>query len=131
MVFGTAAPNPYEGKNLACYQDCDVENVPDAAFEALLGHPIPQRNWDRSKPLELNDALAQMEYARNPSARFAARFLKKKINQTVEAGKPNLNLLFIYNMPFRGMAKMMNGMVIWPRIFCSSSTAISSVASGG
>ena len=44
MVFGTAAPNPYEGKNLACYQDCDVENVPDAAFEALLGHPIPQRN---------------------------------------------------------------------------------------
>lgn len=111
MVFGTAAPNPYEGKNLACYQDCDVENVPDAAFEALLGHPIPQRNWDRSKPLELNDALAQMEYARNPSARFAARFLKKKINQTVEAGKPNLNLLFIYNMPFRGMAKMMNGMV--------------------
>lgn len=111
MVFGTAAPNPYEGKNLACYQDCDVENVPDAAFEALLGHPIPQRNWDRSKPLELNDALAQMEYARNPIARFAARFLKKKINQTVKAGKPDLNLLFIYNMPFRGMAKMMNGMV--------------------
>ena len=111
MVFGTAAPNPYEGKDLACYQDCDVENVPDAAFEALLGHPIPQRNWDRSKPLELNDALAQMEYARNPIARFAARFLKKKINQTVKAGKPDLNLLFIYNMPFRGMAKMMNGMV--------------------
>lgn len=88
MVFGTAAPNPYEGKNLACYQDCDVENVPDAAFEALLGHPIPQRNWDRSKPLELNDALAQMEYARNPSARFAARFLKKRSTKRWKQGSP-------------------------------------------
>ena len=29
----------------------------------------------------------------------------------MKAGKPDLNLLFIYNMPFRGMAKMMNGMV--------------------
>ena len=111
VVFGTAAPNPYEGKNLACYRDCDLENVPDAAFEALLGHPVPQRNWDRSKPLEMNDAVAQMEYAKNPIARFAAKFMKKKIDQAVAAGKPDLNMLFIYNMPFRGMAKMMNGMV--------------------
>ena len=111
VVFGTAAPNPYEGKNLSCCRDCELENVPDAAFEALLGHPIPQRNWDRSKPLMLNDAMAQMEYAKNPMARLAARFMKKKIDQAVAAGKPDLNMLFIYNMPFRGMAKMMNGMV--------------------
>jgi len=37
--------------------------------------------------------------------------MKKKIQKAVEAGKPDLNMLFIYNMPFRGMAKMMNGMV--------------------
>ena len=110
-VLGTDAPDPYEGKNVDCYRSCELQAVPDVAFEALLGYPIPQKNWDRSKPLEMNDAIAQMEYARNPIARFAARFMKKKIQKAVEAGKPDLNMLFIYNMPFRGMAKMMNGMV--------------------
>ena len=110
-VLGTDAPDPYEGKNVDCYRSCELQAVPDVAFEALLGHPIPQKNWDRSKPLEMNDAIAQMEYARNHIARFAARFMKKKIQKAVEAGKPDLNMLFIYNMPFRGMAKMMNGMV--------------------
>ena len=110
-VSGTDAPDPYEGKNVDCYRSCELQAVPDVAFEALLGHPIPQKNWDRSKPLEMNDAIARMEYAKNPIARFAARFMKKKINQAVKAGKPDLNMLFIYNMPFRGMAKMMNGMV--------------------
>ena len=28
-----------------------------------------------------------------------------------EKGKPDLNILFIYNMPFRGIAKMTGGMV--------------------
>ena len=52
-----------------------------------------------------------MVYARNPLARFAARKMKKMMDRSVEAGKPDLNILFIYNMPFRGMGKMMNGMV--------------------
>ena len=34
--------------------------------------------------------------------------MKKK---SEEKGKPDLNILFIYNMPFRGIAKMMGGMV--------------------
>ena len=110
-VNGAAAPDPYEGKPVDCYRKCELDSVPDAAFEALLGHPIPQKNWDRKATLELNDVVAQMEYAKNPIARFAARFMKKKINKAIEEGKPDLNMLFIYNMPFRGMAKMMGGMV--------------------
>ena len=34
--------------------------------------------------------------------------MKKK---SEEAGKPDLNVLFIYNMPFRALAKMTGGMV--------------------
>ena len=34
--------------------------------------------------------------------------MKKK---SEKKGKPNLNILFIYNMPFRGIAKMTGGMV--------------------
>lgn len=34
--------------------------------------------------------------------------MKKK---SEESGKPDLNILFVYNMPFRAIAKMTNGMV--------------------
>ena len=34
--------------------------------------------------------------------------IKKK---SEEKGRPDLNILFIYNMPFRAIAKMTNGMV--------------------
>lgn len=37
--------------------------------------------------------------------------LAKKVEKAVTNGKPDLNLLFIYNIPFRGMAKMMGGRV--------------------
>ena len=32
------------------------------------------------------------------------------LNKSMEKGKPNLNLMFNYNMPFRGIAKMTGGM---------------------
>lgn len=32
-------------------------------------------------------------------------------DRSIANGKPDLNILFIYNMPFHGIAKMMNGMV--------------------
>ena len=37
-VQGTGAPDPYAGKAVQCYRTADIKNVPDAAFEALLGH---------------------------------------------------------------------------------------------
>lgn len=59
----------------------------------------------------MNDTISQMVYAKNPLCRLAAKALGRAIENTVRKGKPDLNLLFIYNMPFRGMAKMMNGMI--------------------
>ena len=44
-------------------------------------------------------------------ARLLYKILTGKVNKAIENGKPDLNLLFIYNIPFRGMAKMMGGMV--------------------
>ena len=112
-VKGTDAPDPYEGKELTCYRTKPegLFSVTDKEFEDLLGHPIPDGTWKKSEPLQKNDALAQMAYAKNPLARFAANFLKKQIDKNAENGTSDLNMLFIYNMPFRGMAKMMNGMV--------------------
>ena len=110
-VEGTNAPDPYAGKGLTCYERCDLTHVPDEQFAALLGRPIPPPMWDRSAPLGMNDTLLQMSYARNPLARGVHHLLTRRKDRSIAAGKPDLNLLFICHLPFRGIAKMMNGMV--------------------
>ena len=110
-VKGTNAPDPYAGKKVDCYQKCSLSHVTDEQFAAVLGHPVPQHLWDIKQPLTMNDGVMQLYYAKNPLARFVYKILTKKKDEAIAAGKPDLNLLFIYNIPFRGMAKMMNGMV--------------------
>ena len=61
-IRGTNAPDPYAGKALPHYKSGSVQNVPDAEWEALLGHPIPQDKVkiDRNMTLgELNTAAAR------------------------------------------------------------------------
>ena len=52
-----------------------------------------------------------MYYAKSAIARFAYKKLTKMKKKSEDAGKPDLNILFIYNMPFRAIAKMTGGMV--------------------
>ena len=110
-VKGTNAPNPYEGKALPSYESGVIGDVSDEEFKTLLGREIPQHNWDRTQLLTMNDTISQLSYAKNPLARKVGKILDNKKDKSIAAGKPDLNLLFIYNMPFRGIAKMMNGMV--------------------
>ena len=107
-VVGTNAPNPYDKKILADYYTGNIQAVPNAEFESLLGHPIPDGSW--SGTLTMNDALCQMYYAKSGLARFVYRRLTGMINKSMAKGTPNLNLMFNYNMPFRGIAKMTGGM---------------------
>lgn len=110
-VQGTNAPNPYEGKGLSCYEQCNLKQIPDVQFEGLLGHPIPQHLWDTNAPLGMNDSVMQLYYAKSGPARLVYRILRSMKDASIRKEKPDLNLLFIYNIPFRGMAKMMGGMV--------------------
>ena len=110
-VQGTNAPNPYEGKGLSCYEQCNLKQIPDVQFEGLLGHPIPQHLWDTNAPLGMNDSVMQLYYAKRGPARLVYRILRSMKDASIRKEKPDLNLLFIYNIPFRGMAKMMGGMV--------------------
>ena len=107
-VAGTNAPNPYDKKILADYYTGNIKAIPDTEFENLLGHPIPDGSW--SGTLTMNDALCQMYYAKSGLARFVYRRLTSMINKSMAKGTPNLNLMFNYNMPFRGIAKMTGGM---------------------
>ncbi len=110
-VTGTGAPNPYAGKPLDCYMEPRPDQVTDDAFRELLGHEIPNPSWDTKALLGYNDTISQMFYARNPLARMISRLLAGMVRRSIAKGKPDLNVLFIYSMPFRGMGKMMNGMV--------------------
>ena len=71
--------------------------------------PIPSGKW--TGDLTVNDAICQMYYAKSAIARFAYKKLTQMKKKSEDAGKPDLNILFIYNMPFRAIAKMTGGMV--------------------
>ena len=106
-VAGTTKEIPYEKKKLPSYYSGRISNVGAEEFEVLLGHSVPDGKWKGE--LGINDAICQMYYAKSRLARLVYRILTDKIKKSEGKGKPDLNLLFIYNMPFRGIAKMTGG----------------------
>ncbi len=109
QVEGTTSEFPYRAEEMPSYYSGLVQQVGDGEFEKLLGYSIPNGKW--AGLLTENDAICQMYYARSGLARFIYRILTNMKKKSEEKGKPDLNILFIYNMPFRGIAKMTNGMV--------------------
>lgn len=89
----------------------DVKDVSDEEFAGLLGRELPSSTWDRTKPLELNDSLAQMVYAKSWLGRAAISILTSLREKSIKKGKPDLNLLFMSTLPFRAIGKMTGGQV--------------------
>ena len=108
-VAGTNAELPYQMADLPSYAKGDVLNVSDEEWTKLLGHAIPDGSWSGS--LERNDAICQLYYAKSGVARLAYKVLTNMLNKSMEKGKPDLNIMFIYNMPFRAIGKMAGGAV--------------------
>ena len=106
-VKGEEAPAPYDNEKLTAYRDGKILEIPDEAFSELLGGPIPDGSW--TSALTENDAICQLVNAKSGLARFIYKQLEKK--KADAAGKPDLNVLFIYNMPFRAIGKMTGGAV--------------------
>lgn len=92
-----------------CYDSANIKNVSDEDFERLLGRPIPDGKWQGK--LTENDAICQLYYAKSILARLVYKILTSMKNKSEKKGKPDLNILFIYNMPFRAIAKMSGGVV--------------------
>lgn len=109
LIAGTGSGSPYRKETLPSYVSGRITKVSDQEYEKLLGHPIPDGSWKGM--LDENDAICQMYYAKSPLARFLYKRLTTRKEKSEKAGKPDLNILFIYNMPFRGIAKMTNGAV--------------------
>ncbi len=108
-VAGTVAECPYDEVKLPSYYKGTVQDVPDEEFAKLLGGPVPNGHWGGE--LGVNDAICQMNHARSGLARLIYKILTNMKEKSEAKGKPDLNILFIYNMPFRGIAKMTGGAV--------------------
>ncbi len=106
-VHGTATVHPYEDRNLDCYYKGDVLHVSDADFETLLGHPIP----NGKTKIDRNLTLGELNHARSPLGWLVWLVLTILLDVSYKRGKPDLNILFQYNMPLRALAKMTNGAI--------------------
>ena len=106
-VHGTATVHPYEDVDLDCYYKGDVLSVSDVDFEKLLGHPIP----NGKTKIDRNLTLGELNHARSPLGWLVWLVLTILLDVSYKRGKPDLNILFQYNMPLRALAKMTNGAI--------------------
>lgn len=105
---GVVVERPVDADALGVYWTGEVRSVSDAAFAALLGRDVPSSQWQPG-PLDVNDPISRWSQARSPLARCAAWVLRSLIRRSEKKGKPDLNLLFLSNMPVRAIGKMTNG----------------------
>ena len=108
-VKGTDASLPLGISELPSYASGDITAVSDEEFTKLLGHPIPDGSWTGN--LRMNDAIAQLYYAKSFKARLVGKVMQGMLDKSMAKGKPDLNIIFVTNMPFRAIGKMAGGMV--------------------
>lgn len=106
-VEGTHAPLPYDSRNMPHYESGQITQVTTEEFQELLGYEIPKDTIRINR----NMTIGEINHGRSPIGWLAWRILTTLLNSSLKKGNPDLNLLFIYNMPLRGIAKMTNGMV--------------------
>ena len=78
-------------------------------FRRLYGREIPDGSW--SGEIQMNDAVCQLYYGKGIFGKLFYGVLRILLKISEWQGKPNLNVLFNYNMPIRGYAKMTGGFV--------------------
>ena len=104
-VEGTT-PSPIDPA-LGYYLSADVAHVTNGEFAVLLGRTIPTAH--PADDLVASDPLSEMTRAKTWLARVAGRKLHALKAKADAKGTPDLNILFVLNMPFRAIAKMSNG----------------------
>lgn len=107
----TISPFPYRKEEIPSYFSGKITDVDDNQFQHILDAPIPDGRWNKDGKIDINDAICQLYYAKSMLARLVYKILTGLKNRSEKKGTPNLNILFIYNMPFRGISKMTGGAV--------------------
>ncbi|MBQ3558167.1 MAG: glycoside hydrolase family 3 C-terminal domain-containing protein [Agathobacter sp.] len=108
-IAGTVKEGPYNEASLPSYFAGNIANVSDDEFRLLYGTDLPDGSWGGE--IGINDAFCQFYYAKSGLCRLVYKVLTGMLNKAMAKGEPNLDILFIYNMPIRGISRMTGGMV--------------------
>ena len=108
-VKGTVENGGYKKEELPEYFSGKIKDISDEKFRILYGREIPDGSW--SGEIRMNDAVCQLYYGKGILGKLLCAILKLLLKISDWQGKPNLNVLFNYNMPIRGYAKMTGGIV--------------------
>ena len=108
-VKGTVENGGYNKEELPEYFSGKIKDISDEKFRILYGREIPDGSW--SGEIQMNDAVCQLYYGKGILGKLLCAILKLLLKISDWKGKPNLNVLFNYNMPIRGYAKMTGGIV--------------------
>ena len=108
-IAGTVKEGPYNEASLPSYFAGNVAKVGDDEFRVLYGTDLPDGSWGGE--IGINDAFCQFYYAKSGLCRLVYKVLTGMLNKAMAKGEPNLDILFIYNMPIRGISRMTGGMV--------------------
>ena len=122
-VVGTVSEGGYRKELLPNYFSGTITKIGDEEFKNLYGRTLPEGGW--SGEIGINDAFCQFYYAKGTLARLIYKIMTSILKSSQKKGVPNLNILFIYNMPIRGLSKMTGGMVNMKMVY-----AITEIANG-
>ena len=108
-VAGTVTEGRYEKEKMPEYFNGQIRAIDNDTFRLLYGREIPDGSW--SGEIRMNDAVCQLYYGKGILGKLFYGVLRILLKISEWQGKPNLNVLFNYNMPIRGYAKMTGGFV--------------------
>lgn len=108
-ITGTVKEGPYSETLLPSYFAGNIANVDKDEFERLYGAKIPDGSWGGE--IGINDAFCQFYYAKSGLCRLIYKIMKGMLDKAIAKGVPNLDILFVYNMPIRAISRMTGGMV--------------------
>lgn len=108
-VAGTVKEGRYEKEKMPEYFNGQICAIDNDTFRLLYGREIPDGSW--SGEIRMNDAVCQLYYGKGILGKLFYGVLRILLKISEWQGKPNLNVLFNYNMPIRSYAKMTGGFV--------------------
>lgn len=107
-VSGTAHVFPKALPEISRYFSGDIHDISRETFECLYGKELPVE--DPYRELDINDPLRKMRRAKARGARVICRLIEVWIWISRRMGKPGVSAHFVYDMPFRGLAKLTGGL---------------------
>jgi len=87
------------------YHSGKIKSVSDEEFSALLGQGLPSKEWYAGGVFEANSAMRHMDKSKSLLLRLVSKIIKRKTVNLRSDGKPDLNMIFVYNMSFRALAR--------------------------